>query len=203
MGKIGIMGGTFDPIHIGHLLLAQYAMEEMGLDQVWFIPAGLPYMKEGRNILPGRERFHMTCLALGDTDRMQCLDTEIMRDGYTYSYETLEELATEYPEHTFYFIFGSDCLFTIENWKYPERIFQNAHVIAAVRNGADTAAMEAKIKELAGKYQAKITLLPFWNLEISSTEIRRRIRNGKSVRFLVPDRVLDYIKEKRFYQDEK
>lgn len=203
MGRIGIMGGTFDPIHIGHLLLAQYAMEEKGLDEIWFIPTGFSYMKEGRKIVPPLERFRMTYLAVEDNDRMRCLDTEVMRAGRTYSYETLEELGRKYPEHLFYFIFGADCLFTIENWKYPERIFASAHIIAAVRGDADMDAMEQKAAELVHQYHGEIELLPFLNLELSSTDIRRRVGEGKSIRHMVPDSVLKYIKEKGFYQNEE
>lgn len=203
MRKIGIMGGTFDPIHIGHLVLAQSAMEAEGLDEVWLVPTGCSYMKEDRKVLSPKERYEMTKLAVQENDKMRCLDIEIKREGYTYSYETLEELRKEYPEDLFFFIFGADCLFTIETWKYPERIFANASVLAAMRNGADIAAMELKIAELSQKYEARIRLLSFLNLEISSTDIRERVRVGKSIRYLVPDKVLDYIAEKGFYKDEE
>lgn len=159
MSKIGIMGGTFNPIHNGHLALAEYAMDELKLDEVWFIPTGCSYMKKDvSDILPGEERLMMARLATQDNDRMKCLDIEIKRDGYTYSYETLEQLKCEYPENQFYFIFGADCLFTIEVWRYPERIFENCTVVAAVRNGADVTQMKQKIAELSDKYQADICL---------------------------------------------
>lgn len=203
MRKIGIMGGTFDPVHIGHLVLAQSAMEAEDLDEVWLVPTGCSYMKEDRKVLSPKERYEMTKLAVRENDKMRCLDIEIKREGYTYSYETLEELRKEYPEDLFFFIFGADCLFTIETWKYPERIFASASVIAAMRDGADIAAMELKIAELSQKYEARIRLLPFLNLEISSTDIRERVRVGKSIRYLVPDKVLDYIAEKGFYKDEE
>lgn len=203
MVKIGIMGGTFDPIHIGHLALAQYAMDEEGLDEVWFVPTGCSYMKEDRKVLSPKERYEMTRLAVEGNPRMRCLDIEIKRKGYTYSYETLEELRKEYPKAEFFFLFGADCLFAIETWKYPERIFANTKIIAAVRNGANLAEMKSKIEELQNKYKAAIQLLPFLNLEISSTDLRERVRNGKSIRYLVPDKVLYYIAEKGFYKDEE
>lgn len=203
MRKIGIMGGTFDPIHIGHLLLAGCAMEEVGLDEVWFLPTGYSYMKKDRETVSPKERFQMTKLALLGNDRMKCLDMEIKREGATYSYETLELLKKEYPEDIFYFIFGADCLFTIETWKYPERIFASANIIAAVRNEVSAESMAAKMEELKNRFNARITLLPFLNLEISSTDIRRRVRNGRSIRYLVPDNVIAYIEEKGFYRNEK
>lgn len=201
MKKIGIMGGTFNPIHIGHLLLAERAMEEKGLDEVWVIPTGCSYMKMNVDVVSGEERYAMTKLAVADRDRIRCLDIEIKRCGYTYSYETLEQLQREYPEDEFYFIFGADCLFTIEKWKYPERIFRMCKVIAAVRNGSSIVEMEQKRKELEERFHAQITLLPFPNLEISSTNLRERIRRGKSVRYLIPDAVIDYIEEKHFYSE--
>lgn len=202
MKKIGIMGGTFNPIHIGHLTLAERAMEENGLDEIWLIPTGCSYMKAGTGVLPGEERYAMTRLAIADNQKMKCLDIEIKRPGYTYSYETLEQLKERYPAYAFYFIFGADCLFTIENWKCPERIFENCEVIAAVRNGACMDEMQHKRQELEQKFHARIHLLTFPNLEISSTDLRQRIRMGKSVRYLIPDAVISYIDEKHFYRDD-
>uniref|UniRef100_UPI004057B1AD nicotinate-nucleotide adenylyltransferase n=1 Tax=Acetatifactor sp. TaxID=1872090 RepID=UPI004057B1AD len=201
MKKIGLMGGTFNPIHVGHLILAQRALEELKLDEIWLIPTGCSYMKKHMEILPGEERFKMATLAIADEAQMKCLDIEIKRSGYTYSYETLEQLRQEYPDNEFYFIFGADCLFSIENWKCPERIFSNCKIIAAVRNGASSEEMNLKIKELKEKFQAEIILLPFPNLEISSTVLRERIRTGKSVKYFIPDSVIDYISENHFYTE--
>ncbi|MCM1044374.1 MAG: nicotinate-nucleotide adenylyltransferase [Candidatus Gastranaerophilales bacterium] len=202
MHKIGIMGGTFNPIHVGHILLAQWAMEENGLDQVWFIPTGCPYMKQDKDIISPGERFYMTSLALAGNDRMKCLDLEIKRQGDTYTYETLEELGRMYPQDRFYFIIGADCLFSIESWRRPERIFQACEVIAAVRGDSPREEMQKKIEELKNRYGAKILLLDFLNLEISSTQIRERMRDQKSIRYLVPDAVASYIKERGFYSHE-
>lgn len=201
MKKIGLMGGTFNPIHVGHLVLAQRALEEMGLDEIWLIPTGCSYMKKNIEILSGEERLNMVSLAIADHSRMKCLDIEIRREGYTYSYETLEQLQKQYPDYDFYFIFGADCLFTIESWKYPERIFNSCKVIAAVRNGSSLEAMEQKKRELEEKFGAHIYLLKFPNLEISSTDLRERISQRKSVKFLIPDAVISYIKEHHFYME--
>lgn len=200
--KIGLMGGTFNPIHIGHMILAQRAMEEVNLDEVWFIPTGCSYMKMNHpDMLSGKERFQLVSKAIQENDRFRCLDLEVKRQGYTYSYETLEQLKSQYPEYEFYFIFGADCLFSIEKWKCPDRIFQNCTIIAAARNGASLEKMEEKVTWLSTQYGANIQLLSFPNLEISSTEIRNRLHEKKSIRFLVPDTVLSYIEEKHFYQD--
>ena len=203
MRKIGLMGGTFNPIHMGHLLLAQWAMEEQGLEEVWLIPTGCSYMKlSTADMVSPWERYEMTCLAIDGNPRMKCLDIEIRREGYTYTYETLLELSKEYPDCQFYFIFGADCLYSIENWKQPEVIFKHCNIIAALRGDASIEQMQQKIQELQQRYQASIILLPFLQLEISSTNIRERINKGKSIRYLVSDEVMSYIEEKGFYQNE-
>lgn len=200
MKKIGIMGGTFNPIHIGHLLLAESAAEEFGLEEIWLIPTGCSYMKEGTGVLSAAKRYEMTCLAVRDNKKMRCLDIEVKREGYTYSYETMEALKEQFPEGEFYFISGADCLFSVEKWKWPERFFSCCQMIAAVREGADLSKMEIKRRELQEKFHGKIHLFAFRNLEISSTDIRERVRLGKSIRYLVPDRILSYIEEKGLYR---
>lgn len=202
--RIGIMGGTFDPIHVGHLMLAEWALDELSLDQVWLIPTGMSYMKASRHTLPGRERLHMTELAVAGNSRFKCLDIEVNRAGYTYSYETLEELRCKHPIDDFFFIVGADCLFSIERWKAPERIFASCRLVAAVRGESSLSEMEGKKRELEGRFhlQEGILLLPFVSMSLSSTEIRRRIYEGKSVRYLVPDNVLSYIREKGFYREK-
>ncbi len=199
MGRIGIMGGTFNPIHMGHLLLAQYALEENDLDEIWLLPTGCSYMKQDDNGVSARERYHMTELAVSDNPYMRCMDIEIKRKGYTYTYETLELLRALYPEQEFYFVFGADCLFSIESWKEPQKIFDNCTVIAAVRSGASIEEMEEKKAELVASFQARIILMPFLQMEISSTVIRRRVKEGKSIRYMVPDVVLKYIEENHIY----
>lgn len=202
MGKrlIGIMGGTFNPIHMGHLLLAEWVKSEVGLEEVWLIPSGISYKKEAQEVASAEDRLRMTELAIKRNRFFKCLDLEVKRGGYTYSYETLEELTRTYPEDAFYFILGADCLFTLETWKYPERIFQCCKLIAAVRDDASLEAMEEKKAELEQRFGGEILLLPFLRMAISSTEIRERVRQGKSVRYMVPDSVLTYMEGKRLYR---
>lgn len=205
MARIGIMGGTFNPIHVGHLMLAEYALEEKQLDEVWLIPTGYSYMKDSSQILPGEERLKMVEMAIedGKNARLKCRDTEIKRKGYTYSYETLEILKEEYPKHQFFFIFGADCLFSIENWKYPQKIFDSCEIIVAIRGDSDIRKIEEQKARLSLKYHGTIHVLPFLKLEISSTLIRERINSGKSIRYMVPEKVRKYIEEKDFYRGEK
>lgn len=199
MRKIGILGGTFNPIHWGHLLLAEWARDALAFDEVWFIPTGHSYMKADDNVLPGEERFHMVKLALEGCSYFRCLDLEIRRQGCSYSYETLEQLKNMYPSDDFYFIVGADCLFSIENWKCAERIFQSCTLTAAIRDKTSWDEMENKRAELERKFRGKILLMPFVSLSVSSTELRQRIRERKTVRYLVPDKVIKYIEEKGFY----
>lgn len=201
MRKIGVMGGTFDPIHIGHLMLAEWAIGAAELDQVWIIPTGQSYMKADRKILPGSERLHMAELAVKGNDRLKCLDIEVERGGYTYSYETMEQLKSSYPEDRFYFIEGADCLYSMENWKYPDRLLASCTILAAVRGNASIQELEAKKAELLKQFGGCIQLMPFPQMSVSSTEIRERLIQGKSVRYMVPDNVLKYILEKGFYHE--
>lgn len=201
MSKIGVVGGTFDPIHVGHLMLAEWAADAEELEQVWFIPTGQSYMKADRSIQPGHERLHMVRLAVEGNDRLKCLDLEIERGGYTYSYETVEELHELYPEHQFYFIEGADCLFTMENWKCPERLLTGCTILAAVRGDVSLQRLEEKRTELLARFGGEILLIPFLQMSISSTEIRRRLSCGESVRYMVPDKVLQYIQQKGLYHE--
>lgn len=205
--RIGIMGGTFNPIHMGHLLLAEHARQELGLAEVWFIPTGCSYMKreqlqKEKGMPSPEERLQMTEAAIEGIPHYRCLDLEMKRSGNTYSYETLEELKANFPDKDFFFIFGSDCLFSIDNWKEPGRIFAACHIVAAVRGAASMDEMKKAKVALLEKYPAQITLLPFRNLEISSTEIRKRVAQGKSIRFMVPKEIEKMIAEKGFYRNE-
>lgn len=198
--KIGVMGGTFNPVHTGHLLLAQWAMEEAGLDGVIFMPTGCSYMKKSAEVLPGAERLAMTRLAISDRDCFLCSDLEVKRAGSTYTCETLEELQAIYPQAQLYFIVGADCLFTIGNWYHPERIFHRCILLAASRNGMTMDGLEEKRQELEEAYQAQILLMAFPDIEISSTDIRKRCRQGRSIRYLVPDSVREYIDRHQYYR---
>lgn len=202
MSKIGIMGGSFNPIHFGHLMLAECAREELRLDEVWFVPTGYSYMKQTDSEYRGplaMERFEMTRLATEGNPYFRCLDIEVHRAGNTYTYETLRELNRQYPENDFYFIFGADCLYGIEHWKEPELIFDSCEIVAALRTDFVAADMQKKINELRDRFNARIHFLPFREIALSSTDIRERVRLGKSIRYMVPDSVICYIEEKGFY----
>ncbi|MCM1063659.1 MAG: nicotinate-nucleotide adenylyltransferase [Eubacterium sp.] len=198
--RIGIMGGTFNPVHMGHMLLAEWAKSEAGLDEVWLIPNGISHTKATQDIASAEDRLRMTELAATRNKCFKCLDLEIKRNGCSYSYETMEELTRAYPKYEFYFIMGADCLFTLETWKNPQRLLGCCKLIAAVRDEASMEEMEEKKTELEQRFGGQILLLPFLRMSISSTEIRERIRQGKSVRYMIPDSVLTYIEGKRLYR---
>ncbi len=199
--KIGIMGGTFNPIHLGHLLLPEQAKEAFDLDEVLFIPSGNPYMKDTTPVLDGKIRAHMTALALEGHPYFSISSIELDKSGPTYTYETLETLKAKNPDDTYYFLVGADSLLTMETWKNPERIFQNCVVAASVR-GTGT---EDKIRKIAThliyEYHADIRILPVRFIDISSSEIRERISKGKSVRYMFPEKVWNYIYDNNLYQN--
>ena len=198
--KTGIMGGTFNPIHIGHLLLAETALSAEKLDNVLFIPSGQSYMKKKQEVLPAVLRLKMVELAIADNPDFIVSDMEIKRAGNTYTCDTLAQLRLEQPETDFFFLMGADCLFSIETWKCPEEIFASCTVLAAVRNGTDSALMQEKCNHLADKYHADIRLLPFPETAISSTDIRQLTKEGRSVRYMVPETVRLFIQDNKLYK---
>ena len=189
--KIGLVGGTFDPIHIGHLLLGQMAAEQLGLDEIWFLPAGMPYFKEGKQVS-----------AVQDLPNAAVCDAEIRRGGRTYTCETVEMLNASFPEHAFYFIFGADCLDQLESWREPARILAGCRIVAAGRGkSADRFLLEEKAKQLTERFGGEILIMDFPVLEISSTMIRERAAAGLPLRFLVPPAVEEYIRQRKLYQN--
>lgn len=201
MEKIGIVGGTFNPIHIGHLMLAEWAMDALALDEIWMMPAGIPNGKTETQVLPGRERMYMTELAVQGNPKMRCIDLEVKREGLSYTYETMEELKANFPRTKFYFVVGADCLFTLENWKYPDRILRCCTLAAAVRDRLSQAELEQKRDELLDKFGGEILLIPFTHISVSSSEIRARVKAGKSIRYMVPENVRLYLMERGFYRE--
>ena len=183
--RVGIMGGTFNPVHMGHLLLAENAYSMFSLDEILFIPSGCSYMKDQTEILDGATRLHMTRLSIADNPHFSLSSMEIDRGGYTYTCQTLEQLGEENPETDYYFILGADSLFQMESWKDPEIIFQKAAILAAVREGRDIKELLEKAGQLKDKFKAEIHLVPIGNIDISSSDIRRRVREERSIRYLV------------------
>jgi len=197
--KIGIMGGTFNPIHTGHLLMARWALEYAGLDAVLFIPAGNPYMKNNSDILDGEKRIQMVRISIEGQEDFFVSDMELNRKGNTYTYETLLELNELYPRAKLYFIVGADSLYSFAKWSHPELILSNSILIAAARNGTAMEQLEEKRRELIASFGGEILLMEFPTIDISSTMIRNRVKEGKSIRHLTTDAVCDYIASQKLY----
>lgn len=198
--KIGILGGTFNPIHNGHLILAEDAREILGLDEIIFMPSGNSYMKKDSAIPAGEIRAQMTELALEGNPYFSLSMLEVERQGATYTRDTLAQLMALHPDARYYFILGADNLLTLETWKDPAFILQNCIIAAAVRGTGTEEKMKKIASHLIYEYHGDIRILPARFMDISSSEIRQRIREHKSVRYLIPEKVLAYIEENKLYQ---
>lgn len=200
--KIGIMGGTFNPIHNGHLALAQAAYAYLGLDEVWFMPSGISYLKSEDKIADGKKRLRMTALAVEEIPYFSCSDIEVQRAGNTYTADTLRQLTEQYPSDSFYFIMGADSLFGLPTWKEPETITRLCTLAVVVRDVADVLALQVQKELLEQKYAATVVIVPFKKVTISSSDIRKRIAKKQDVAGLLPKKVLAYIKENGLYAEE-
>lgn len=199
--KIGIMGGTFDPVHNGHLMLGKTAYKQFQLDEVWFMPNGQPPHKEQRSIKSdAATRTEMVSLAIEDVPGFRLEEYEVTKEGTCFSYETMEHFSICRPEDSFYFIIGADSLFSIETWAYPGRLLSTCTVLAACRDDIDTEEeMLVQIKYLRKKYNADIELLKAPLMHISSHNLREMICNGKSISGLIPKKVEEYIVKEGLY----
>lgn len=202
MYRIGIAGGTFDPIHNGHIAYAEYVCRTFDLDQVLFIPSGEPPHKAGRRVTPGTHRLNMVRLAIAGRPKMACSDMEICRPGRSYTVDTLRALREQYgTDGTFYYIIGADVPGELTKWKQAEAVFRLCAFIATVRPGYDRTAFEAACKEAAAA-GAVIHVVDGPQVDISSTEIRDLIRCGREAASLLPPPVADYIAEHGLYRGE-
>lgn len=197
--KIGILGGTFDPIHHGHLILAETAYDRFGLDKVLIMPAGDPYFKAERGISADEDRAEMVKLAIAGNDHFEFSDLELIREGDTYTADTLEILEDMYPGDEFFLIVGSDTLFMMERWYKPQDIFSKATILSSRRN-IPSAELDAQMDHLREAYSARVRNLYMPNIDISSTDIRDKMKHGMSVKYFLPDVVIDYIRERGLYQ---
>lgn len=202
--KVGIMGGTFDPIHNGHLMLGEYAYRQYSLDQIWFMPNGNPPHKSSETIeSQTKNRVEMVKRAIADKEYFVLQPYEVDNEGVHYSYKTMEYFKATYPEYEFYFIIGADSLFNFEKWVKPGRLLKTCVILAAFRDDKNIKEMIEQIQYLNEKYDADIRLLNTPNVDISSTEIRRMLKEGTSIRGLVPESVLAYIETKQLFKDDE
>ena len=192
--RVGVMGGTFDPVHHGHLVAASEAQAWFGLDEVVFVPTGRPWQKLDREVSPAEHRYLMTVIATASNPVFRVSRVDIDRDGPTYTIDTLRDLQAELPDADLYFITGADALTEIFGWRDAERLFELAHFVGCTRPGADL--VPATVEAIPGD---RLTLLEIPALAISSTDCRTRQREGRPVWYLVPDGVVQYIHKHRLY----
>jgi nicotinate-nucleotide adenylyltransferase len=185
------MGGTFDPIHVGHLVTAEEALHQFSLDEVVFVPTGRPWMKEHEVVASAEDRFRMTEIGIAPEPRFSASRIEVDRGGQTYTVDTLHALREAAPEAELWFITGADAMLEIVDWKEPETLFGLAQFIAATRPGYDVAPFAT---------HEAVSVMEIPALAISSTDIRARLREGRPIRFLVPEGVGEYIVERGLYR---
>lgn len=198
--KIGIMGGTFDPIHMGHLILGEKAYEQLGLDKVWFMPSGNPPHKKDRSGRASDEqRVEMVRRAILSNPNFQLSLIEMNEEGYTYTYRTLETLKEQNPDTDYYFIIGADSLYTFRGWKEPGRICQACTLVVATRNHTPVDLLDREMKLLSHEYGGHFLRLDTMNIDVSSQLLRQWVREGKSLRYYVPDQVIHYMGQQHIY----
>ena len=202
MRKVGIMGGTFDPIHIGHLILGENAYLQFGLDKVVFMPSGNPPHKKDRDSGTDLQRMDMVKLAIASNTHFEISDIEMNEDGYTYTYRTLERLVKEHPDTEYYFIIGADSLFYFDSWKNPQRIADACTLVVATRNHTSDEKLDEKIEFVRKLFNAKIEKLDTENIDCSSSQIRSWIKEGHTVKYYVPDTVINYIHTYHVYTEK-
>ena len=197
--KIGIMGGTFNPIHNGHLLIAENARWQFGLDQICFLPAGIPPHKQNLMVLDGHSRCAMVQLAIEDNPDFYLSEYEVQRTEPSYTYLTLEYLKQKHPEDELYFIMGADSLRDFATWRNPKRISELCHILVAVRDTLEEESLTTLAKELKQQLGTRIGILNTPNVAFASHEIRMRVNRGQSIRYMVPEKVRAYINDHHFY----
>ncbi len=193
--KIGLFGGTFDPVHNGHLIIAEFLRDELGLDEIWFIPAKIHPLKNNQEITPASHRLKMLELAVAGNRRFRVNDVELKREGVSYTIDTLNELREQYRDISprFYLFIGMDNVNDLYRWREPHQVLEKSQVVAFGRPGFQP-------DERAKQFLPRIKFIHVPLLEISSTFIRERIRKGRSVRYLIPDEVNDYVVKNKLYR---
>ena len=198
--KIGILGGTFDPVHLGHLIIAEEVRSNLGLDKILFVPAGVPWMRENEGVSAGKHRINMVDLAVKSNPHFQSSSIEIDRQGVTYTADTLETLREDLDhEVELSFIMGMDVLEKFHLWKSPETVVELCSLVIVNRPGNQA----VDVNEVVKKYPeagAKLRIINVPRMEISSSEIRERVRQEKSLKYLVSEEVIEYIDQNNLYK---
>ncbi|MHB1391970.1 MAG: nicotinate-nucleotide adenylyltransferase [Clostridia bacterium] len=200
--KIGIMGGTFDPVHYGHLVAAEVARAELDLSKVIFIPAGRPPHKQQQFITDSEHRYLMTVLATASNPNFEVSRIEVDKDELAYAIDTVKDMRRTYGEDAaIYFITGADAVLELLTWYKIQELLTLCRFIAVTRPGFYKRDLEQKIEEIASKYNGEILCIEVPLLAISSTDIRERSRSGKPIKYLLPEAVEEYIEKNRLYKE--
>ncbi|MGB4660773.1 MAG: nicotinate-nucleotide adenylyltransferase [Mobilitalea sp.] len=202
MNKLGIMGGTFDPIHYGHLVAAEMARSKFELSKVLFIPSGTPPHKDRSDITDAGFRYEMIERAIQDNPAFEISALELERKGLSYTVDTLRALRGIWPEHELYFITGSDVLREIFSWREVEEILMMTEFIGAARPGFDASDFLLKVQQKHPETQGRIHYMEVPALAISSTDIRSRVKQGYPIRYLLPEPVRLFIQQHGLYTDD-
>ncbi len=197
--KLGVFGGTFDPVHNGHLAIAEEVRTQVALDEVWFVPTGKPWMKAGRLITPWEQRLQMVELAIAGKPHFKVTNLEAFRPGPSYTIDTITELRARFKDAGLFFIMGWDSLQSLPLWKEAARLITLCRLVAVPRPGITPPDLKELEKALPGIKKAVI-MLDKPNLDISATQIRAKVARGESITSLVPLKVADFIKQHELYQ---
>ncbi len=200
--RLGLFGGSFDPVHYGHLILAEQCREQCQLDEVWFVPARQPPHKFGLGLSSAADRMKMLQLATFDNPVFQVSDIELRRDGLSYTVETLQQVHEQWPDRELFFLLGADSLLDFPNWREPERIVQLAKLVAVNRGGTEIPDKEQLVVQLGRFIFDRVVWVEMPEIKISATDIRQRVRAGRSIRYLVPPAVEQYIKTHALYTEK-
>jgi nicotinate-nucleotide adenylyltransferase len=201
MAGFGILGGTFDPIHFGHLVLAEKAREACGLAKVIFVPASMPPHKIGEVVTSAEERLNMVRLAIGDHSQFEVSNAEIVRPGPSYTIDTIRQLKKEHPGDEAFLIMGFDSLLELHTWKDYRQILNETQIITAFRPGYPVLINERQWPEFLRLYRNKVKVLEAPLIEISATWLRQELLDGRSVRYLIPENVREYIQHRGLYRN--
>ena len=202
--RLGVFGGSFDPVHYGHLLLAETCREQAKLDQIWFIPAAVPPHKQGREMTPAKLRVEMLQLAIGGTDYFRVSTLEIERGGVSYTVDTLAEIKLQLDNAELFLLMGADSLSEFPTWREPQTVCQLAVPLVVRRAGSPQPDLNVLAKivdpdrlETVRNHQVEMPII-----DLSSTDLRRRVREGQSIRFRTPRAVEKFIETHNIYREE-
>ena len=200
--RIGIFGGTFDPIHYGHLTIGQLALETCQLDELYFVPAGNPPHKDVSDVTDPFHRYQMVMMALAPHSQFHICDYEMKKNSPSYTLHLLTHFREQFPEADLYLVMGADSFRELELWYQYKNLFSLAHLVVMNREGSDIITLGKKAHRYQHDFQAVITLITGIRLDVSSSMVRRRVLENLSIKHLLPEGVAHYIQKEQLYQKQ-